>query len=69
MSGFTQMESEDSAVFKMRCNDCNQQIKRRSDSFVPGLHATICLACGQTSSAIDLLDGNKVMVTAESHRS
>lgn len=54
-------------LIALRCH-CGQIIKKRRDSFLPGMHVAICLACGNISSEIVLLDGATVAVTAESHR-
>ena len=64
---YTEVEGPSDQI-RLRC-ECGQIIKKRRDSFLPGAHVAICLACGNTSSEIELISGETVEITAASHRS
>jgi archaellum component FlaF (FlaF/FlaG flagellin family) len=66
-NGYTEVEGPEDQI-RLLC-DCGQVIKKRRDSFLPGTHTCICLACGNTSSTVKLLSGEQVEITAATHRS
>jgi hypothetical protein len=63
---YTEVETRPELI-AVQCR-CGQVIKNMRDRFQPGLHVVICLACSNVSSEIELLSGEKVAVSAESHR-
>lgn len=63
---YTEVETRPELI-AVQCH-CGQVIKNRRDSFRTGLHVIICLACSNVSSEIELLSGETVAVTPESHR-
>lgn len=67
MSGFMEVEGTDASMIYMRC-ECGHVIKKRHDSFLPGAHVIVCLACNEASSEVEMLSGETRMVTAASHR-
>lgn len=64
--GYEEVETRPELI-ALQCH-CGQVIKHRRDSFLPGMHVTTCLACGNISTEVKLIDGETVAVTAESHR-
>lgn len=56
--GYVEIEppTRTSQYFRLRCQ-CGHVIKKRKDSFVPGLHVVICLVCGNNSTEVTMLDG------------
>lgn len=64
---YQEVEGTDSDRIYLRCQ-CGQIIKKRRDSFLPGLHIVICLACNNCSTELVQLDGEHVVQTAADHR-
>jgi hypothetical protein len=64
---YKEVEARIPELIAVQCR-CGHVIKQLRDRFQPGLHVVICLACSNTSSEIELLSGERVAVTAESHR-
>ena len=64
---YHEVEGRDDARFYFRCH-CGQVIKRRRDSFVPGLHVVICLACNNFSTTIVMLNGKEMEQKASDHK-
>jgi hypothetical protein len=56
---YEEVEGDDAARIYLRCH-CGQVIKKRRDSYVPGLHVVICLACNNCSTEAHLLSGEHV---------
>lgn len=52
---------------RLRCV-CGHVIKKRRDSFLPGAHVAICTVCGNISSVVKLLSGEKMEITSAAHR-
>ena len=65
--GYEEVEGADPKLMYLHCH-CGQIIKKRRDSFVPGLHVVICLACNNCSTELTRLDGEHVVKTAADHR-
>lgn len=57
--GYVEVEGKDSERIYLKCQ-CGQIIKKRRDSFIPGLHVAICLACHNISTEVELLGGEHV---------
>jgi len=53
---FTQVEGKHDEV-RLRCDGCGHVVKKRDDSFVPGLHVVHCLGCGDKTDVVVLLSG------------
>lgn len=68
MSSYTEVETENQDCFALRCPDCNNVIKKRKDSFIPGGHMLICVLCNHVGSAVDLMDGTHREIGAKDHK-
>jgi hypothetical protein len=66
--GYAEVEGNEDGYVRLKCQ-CGQVVKKRRDAFVPGLHVVICLACGNNSTEVTMLDGEHRSVSAEDHRS
>lgn len=59
-------------VFRFECPKCEFVHERRRDSFLPGAHVIICKnfegRCGYSTTAVELIGGERREVTAESHQ-
>lgn len=64
---YKEVESNSPSSMRLRCH-CGQIIKKRKDSFTPGLHVTICLACSNVSPDVVLLSGEMREPTNADHR-
>jgi hypothetical protein len=53
---------------ELECPQCKNIIKKRRDSFVPGLHQVICVKCDHESTAVDLLTGEHREVRDQDRR-
>jgi hypothetical protein len=63
---YNEVEAREELI-ALQCR-CGHVIKKRRDTFQPGLHVVICLACSNCSTEIEMMSGEHVEVTAESHR-
>lgn len=53
---FTEIEAQEGDT-RLKCDECGHVVKKRTDSFVPGLHVIHCLGCGTKSDVAVLLSG------------
>jgi predicted RNA-binding Zn-ribbon protein involved in translation (DUF1610 family) len=59
LSVYQEVETENEKLMALTCPDCQNVIKQRKDTFLPGAHMVICVLCGFTSADVNLVNGEE----------